>query len=342
MSSPALVPDAAALALPRRSGARRHPNAAIWAWALVGWFAYLLFPWYALQEANGLLAMGQAWSAPETGNGLLHATAFGKYWLLAGLAGLSACTAAGAMTPGRRQGAVLVAGGFGAAATLLAAGFAIGAKGWSFHWLDAVLGELGVQQFGIGWGGAIALAALVALGAFGVARRGGFRGDLFVSAAVVCTAALLALFIVYPVFKALAAAFAGEDGQPALPTLVARIFNERNFGLGCLSGGVRCGVAWNTLFLGVLTAGATTVLGTLLALMAERGGQRWARPLNILAMLPIITPPFVVGLGLILLFGRAGIFNQLLEWVFGVEPSRWFYGWFGVWLAQTFAFTPIA
>jgi hypothetical protein len=27
---------------------------------------------------------------------------------------------------------------------------------------------------------------------------------------------------------------------------------------------------------------------------------------------------------------------------FGIEPSRWFYGWFGVWLAQTFAFTPIA
>jgi iron(III) transport system permease protein len=50
----------------------------------------------------------------------------------------------------------------------------------------------------------------------------------------------------------------------------------------------------------------------------------------------------VVGLGLILLFGRAGVANQLLEAVFGVAPSRWFYGWFGVWVAQTFAFTPIA
>jgi iron(III) transport system permease protein len=51
----------------------------------------------------------------------------------------------------------------------------------------------------------------------------------------------------------------------------------------------------------------------------------------VLALLPIITPPFVVGLGLILLFGRAGVVNQVLEWVFGIEPSRWFYGWFGVW-----------
>ena len=50
-----------------------------------------------------------------------------------------------------------------------------------------------------------------------------------------------------------------------------------------------------------------------MALMAERGGSRYRKPLNMLAMLPIITPPFVVGLGLILLFGRAGVVNQVLE-----------------------------
>ena len=69
---------------------------------------------------------------------------------------------------------------------------------------------------------------------------------------------------------------------------------------------------------------------------------RLARPLNLLALLPIITPPFVVGLGLILLFGRAGLVNQGLEWAFGIEPTRWFYGLPGLWLAQLFAFTPIA
>jgi len=58
--------------------------------------------------------------------------------------------------------------------------------------------------------------------------------------------------------------------------------------------------------------------------------------------LPIITPPFVVGLGLILLFGRAGIVNQLMEWGLGVTPTRWFYGALGIWLAQMLAFTPIA
>src|SRR5206468_5332865 len=58
--------------------------------------------------------------------------------------------------------------------------------------------------------------------------------------------------------------------------------------------------------------------------------------------LPIISPPFVIGLGLILIFGRSGLINQLLEWAFAVTPSRWIYGLQGVWLAQTLAFTPVA
>ena len=237
---------------------------------------------------------------------------------------------------------MLLSCGLLGAAGLGVTGFTIGAKGWSALWLAQLFGELGAGQFGIGWGGAVALAALVVLAAFGLARRGAFRGDLFVSAAVVSCATLMALFIAFPVLKALSSAFADEQGRWALGALWQRVASERNFGLSCVVGGVRCGVAWNTLFLGVLTALSTTVLGTLMALMAERGGTRYARPLNILALLPIITPPFVVGLGLILLFGRAGIVNQALESVFGIAPTRWFYGWFGVWVAQTFAFTPIA
>ena len=59
-------------------------------------------------------------------------------------------------------------------------------------------------------------------------------------------------------------------------------------------------------------------------------------------MLPIITPPFVIGLGLILIFGRSGLVNQFLEWAFQIQPTRWIYGLQGVLVAQVFAFTPIA
>jgi iron(III) transport system permease protein len=317
-------------------------NAAPRAWSAAGVVGFLVFPWYAQQDTNGLLAVAHAWGGQATANGLLQATVFGRYWLLPGLAGLLACAAATAMVPSRAQGRVFAAGGFGGVLALLAGGFLVGARGWSFEAFNVAFGELALQQFGMGWGAVIALASLLVLAAFGLARSGLFRGDLFVSAAVVVCGGLMALFIVFPVLKALVGAFIAEEGNNAFSSFVLRITNERNFGLGCLAGGVRCGAAWNTLFLGFMTAASTTLLGTLLALAAERGPRRYAKPLNILALLPIITPPFVVGLGLILLFGRAGIVNQVLEQVFGLEPSRWFYGGFGVWLAQTFAFTPIA
>jgi iron(III) transport system permease protein len=225
---------------------------------------------------------------------------------------------------------------------ILVAGFTIGASGWSFEFLADAFGPLAAGQPGIGWGGALTLLALLMLLGAGLARLGWVRGDAFTASAIVVCSALLLLFVAYPVARALAGAFVDESGRPSLAALAARIGTERTWGLSCLAGGVRCGVAWNTLFLALLTATGTTVLGTLIALLAERGSARWKRPLNALALLPIITPPFVLGLGLILLFGRAGIVNQFLEAAFGVTPSRWFYGLFGIWLAQLFAFTPIA
>ena len=321
---------------------RGSANTAIWAWLAVGLAAYFVLPWYALQDGNGLLAVGDVFGAEPAANGFMHAVRYGRAWLWLGLIGL-AIAAFGAMrAPGKTQGTLLLLGGLLGAGGLALSGFSIGAKGWSIEALNAWFGPLSVQQFGVGWGGFVALASLVVLAAFGVARRGLFKGDLFIAAAVVGAGALLAVFILFPVLKALGSAFVTEEGAWSLAALWQRIAAERNFGLSCLVGGVRCGVAWNTLFLGLLTAGTTTLLGTLMALMAERAGNRYSKPLNVLAMLPIITPPFVVGLGLILLFGRAGIANQLLESAFGIAPSRWFYGWFGVWIAQTFAFTPIA
>ncbi len=333
---------ASATASGRAHAGSAAPNNAIWFWLAVGLLAYLVFPWYAIQDYNGLKAIPQVFSSAETGNGLMQAGAFGRPWLWLGVLGLLMCGASALMAPTKKQGSLLIAGGVVGLLGLLATAFAIGAKGWSFAALNASFGEIAVQQFGIGWGATVVLASLVVLMAFGLARRGYFKGDLFVAAAVVFCASLLALFIMFPVLKALSGAFYTEEGGFSLGAMWSRIGNERNFGMGCVVGSNRCGVAWNTLFLGLMTATSTTILGTMMALMAERASKRYNKPLNILAMLPIITPPFVVGLGLILLFGRAGVVNQFLEYAFGIQPTRWFYGWFGVWVAQTFAFTPIA
>ena len=61
-----------------------------------------------------------------------------------------------------------------------------------------------------------------------------------------------------------------------------------------------------------------------------------------LTVLPIITPPFVVGLAIILLFGRSGDGDPVLAALLGIQAGRWIYGLPGIWFAQMLAFTPIA
>lgn len=303
-------------------GAARNRRA-VWGWWLLGLLAWAALPWYYPQDMALSKALAGAFGGSATASGLVQALQHGKPWLWGGLAGLLLAGVGATMRPGRAQGLWLLGGAALGLALLIGTGF-------------------GFEKQGIGLGGALVLLALLMLAGAGVARLGFFRGDLFVASAVLLCSALLLLFVALPVGKALVGAFFNEDGAFSVMALAERLGNERVWGLSCLVGGVRCGVAWNTLFLALLTAAGTTVLGTLIALYAERGNRRMGKPLGILALLPIITPPFVVGLGLILLFGRAGLVNQFLEWAFGIPPTRWFYGLLGVWLAQMFAFTPIA
>ena len=320
-------------------------NRSLAGWVMLGLTAFALLPWYFLQQDSLLSALPGLMDSADHASGFWQALSFGKTWLWWVLAGLSLCALAIAL-PARRarmpQALLLCAGSMVGLLSLLGSGFLIGATGWSFATLESWWGPLQQGQFGMGWGASLVLLSLLILWGASLARLGFFRSNVFVAASVVCCIALLALFAVYPVLRSMLAAWADDAGAYAWMNLWSRVGTDRVWGLGCLSGDTRCGVAWNTLSLAVATALGTTLMGAMLALWSERGGTRLKKPLNLLAMLPLITPPFVVGLGLILLFGRAGLFNQFLEWAFGIAPTRWFYGFFGVWLAQMFAFTPIA
>ena len=321
--------------------ARDRTRAALVAWSGLGLLAFLVLPWYRAGDKSLLESLRSAFSAADSASGVRAAATLGKPWLWSALAALALC-AASSFAQGPTRGRLAAGGAAIGLVGILGSGFSIGANGWTFVWLGTALGALNAGQAGIGVGGALTLLALLMQLGCGLASLGRFRGDAFVASAVVLCSALLLLFVALPVAVALTGAFLDDSGRFSLAALAERLGHERIWGLSCLAGGVRCGVAWNTLFLALLTAFGTTLLGTLLALVAERGAQRLKGPVNLLSLLPIITPPFVVGLGLILLFGRAGIVNHLLEVVFGITPTRWFYGLFGLWLAQLFAFTPIA
>lgn len=312
------------------------------AWLAIAAAATILLPWYAVpDDFNWLSAYADVFGVSDVSNAWIQAGMQGRFWLWLPLISLG--LAAFGLTRGRRgQGVFLILAGTLGLVGVLGFGFAVGPQGWNWFGMQNGALALPVGQFGLGWGGLLVLVSLVMLLATGIARLGYFGGDIFVASAVASCIALLLLFVGLPVLKAMSGAFFDDGDRFSLAAALARIFNERVWGLRCLAGSNSCGVAWNTVFLGFATAAGTTMLGTLLAFLTERSFKR-AKPLvGLLATLPIITPPFVVGLGLILLFGRSGLVNQMLDTAFGIPPSRWFYGAQGVWLAQMFAFTPIA
>ena len=311
-------------------------------WSILGSLGFLVLPWYALP--NGLFGLGwpaRMLSERDLAPAVLQVVKFGRPWLLVpGLVLLTALVVT-VLTPQARGRALIVLGAGGFFYTL-AQGFAIGLSGWSWPFLERLFGALDDHQLGMGGGALVVLACFLFLFSTGLAARGYFRSDAFVAGAVVLVAVLVGLFTLFPVARILMSAAQADGGAPSMSALLDRLGTAKVWRLDCLRGGRQCGVAWNTLALALLTASTTTGLGLAFALVATRTGFRAKRVLRVLTVLPIITPPFVIGLGLILIFGRAGFVNQLREWALAVPPSRWIYGLPGVWLAQTFAFTPVA
>ena len=146
--------------------------------------------------------------------------------------------------------------------------------------------------------------------------------------------AILGLFVAYPLVKLGVSAFQSPRGAFAPEMFWPRVSDVR---IWRADGPLR-----TTILLGFASATSSTVLALAFGLMTERTQTPGRRLLRMLSILPIITPPFVLGLSVILLFGRNGALNRLLEIAFGIEPTRWIYGFQGVWFAQTLAFTPIA
>ncbi len=98
------------------------------------------------------------------------------------------------------------------------------------------------------------------------------------------------------------------------------------------------GALRNSVLLAIVVGVVATALGFLFALLGERSGLRTRRLLGPLSILPIITPPFVLGLALIYMFGRRGfVTNGLLGLSTGI-----FFGPLGVAVAQILAYAPIA
>ena len=312
-------------------------------WLALGVAGFTLVPWYALPDSVWALDWLAQFGSRDAAPALLQIAFHGRAWLAP--LGLLLLAAAAPLAPGLRDTAranLLLAIGAAGFVCCFAQGFAIAPAGGSVAPLAQAFGVPAAGQPGMGLGAALVVTAFAMLFALGLAGRGCFKGDGFIAGSVVAVTVLVAVFTFFPVANILVSAFEDDTGAFSVPAFLARLFTEKVWGLGCLTAGTRCGVAWNTLLLALLCATCCTAVGLAFALIATRTGFRHQKLLRILTVLPIIAPPFVIGLGLILVFGRAGLVNQFLEWTLGVVPGRWIYGMQGVLLAQVFAFTPIA
>lgn len=134
------------------------------------------------------------------------------------------------------------------------------------------------------------------------------------------------LFIIYPLLKVITLSVYNE-GQFTLQPW-REILALRNWWRPLV----------NTIVLATIVGATSTLTGFIFAYAMRRVALPFKGLLRGLAILPIITPPFLLGLAAILLFGRNGL---VTAGVFGVRTSAIF-GLPGLVLTQTLSEMPVA
>ncbi|MER8920110.1 iron ABC transporter permease [Mesorhizobium sp. M0802] len=311
------------------------PGRSALAWVMAAWASFVLLPWYKVE--GGFLSFD--WLAqPADATPAIMLALGGRPWLLPLVLPLLLAS----WLVGRNNPKSLAVAGAAGLLWLAIEGFSIIHSGWGFGLLTQIAGTPGPIQPGLGWGAALYAVAMLMFIAEALAARGWCKGDRFVVGSLSIVIASLILFVAYPLLSILTSAIKDNDGNVVPALFVEKIFSANIWSLRCLYGEGSCGVAWNTVAIAVLVGFFCTALGLALALIALRTKLPAKWLLRGLSILPIITPPFVIGLALILLFGRAGIVTNLMSVHLGIPRSRWIYGMAGITIAQVLAFTPIA
>jgi len=159
--------------------------------------------------------------------------------------------------------------------------------------------------------------------------RSGSRAKDFLNANLINILAaflflLLAFFLLYPIIAVLLKSVQGPSG---FTLEYYRAFFSTDYYFQSL---------YNTLLLGAINTVVCVVVGFCLAYMTTRGPWLLRKPLKIIALIPLIAPPYLFALSLIILFGRNGLVTRALD-------LHWqLYGFTGVVISQSLAFIPLA
>jgi iron(III) transport system permease protein len=184
-----------------------------------------------------------------------------------------------------------------------------------------------VKPYAFGPGALVALGVCMVMLAHGLSQGGYIRADTFVATSILLLAFFVLLFVIYPILAVLQHSV--MDGRGLRPGLfLETLRNYKAFWR----------VLRNSLGLALFVGVASTLIGLAFALAATRSRSRLTALLKAFSLLPMITPPFVVGLAIILLFGLQGLVTSTL---LGLR-TRGIFGFPGLALAQTLSFAPVA
>ena len=156
--------------------------------------------------------------------------------------------------------------------------------------------------------------------------------DPILVVAIIGIFVFLLLFILYPLAILLAASAVVETGNKVTIGFgnFIRIFKMTTF---------RHAIR-NTLWLGLVSGIGATAIGFLFAYVdayVDTGSKIVRKLFNLVSILPVVSPPFVLSLSAILLFGRTGVITRN---ILNLNNTN-LYGWRGIALVQILTFFPV-
>lgn len=144
---------------------------------------------------------------------------------------------------------------------------------------------------------------------------------------IICVIVLLALFVVYPLVKLIIYSLQDKQGSFSLENVTKILSNS-----GYLA------TFGRTMLLGLIVALIATFIGYVFAYTLARVNVPGKRFFKIMATFPILSPPFILCLSVIFLFGRQGIISSGLLGIKGSDV----YGLGSLIVVQVLSFFPIS
>ncbi|AWK53087.1 ABC transporter permease [Clostridium beijerinckii] len=136
----------------------------------------------------------------------------------------------------------------------------------------------------------------------------------------------LSIFIIYPLYSVLKASFI-ENSTFSLGAYI-KALKDIDFRQTFI----------NTIILGFTVGILATVIGFIFAYADAYLKSHFKKLFKLVSILPIVSPPFVLALSAIMLFGQFGLVTRQL---FGIKDAN-IYGFRGLVMVQTMTFFPVA